>query len=123
MHLIDLQLILMICPPILSILIYYVGRYVFKHKRRAFHFTISWTTLLYIVAVTILIDTNFSINLYGIIPIVLLVQLSIILIIQWKNRTEVILSNGLKLLWRFNFLIFIPLYIGLIVYLLIKHFL
>lgn len=116
------KLILMICPPIISIVIYYISKFIFKHKRRSFHLMISLTTIFYVFATVIFIEDVFSIELYGIIPIVLLVMLSIILILQWKNRTEVILKNGLKVLWRLNFLIFIPLYCGFVIYLLVTNF-
>lgn len=118
----EIILLLVISPPIISIIAYYMNKLFFKHKRRAFHFTISWTTIFYIIAVIVLIDYIFSFNLTGIMSVILLVILSIILIIQWKTRTEVILSNGLKLLWRFSFLIFIPIYIGLMMYTAFLHF-
>lgn len=122
MELSNIRLILIFCPIIVSILIYYVSKFLFKHERRAFHFTVSWTTIFYIIAVVILIQYMFSIDLTGIVSIILLMTISIILIVQWKTRTEVILKNGLKLLWRFSFLIFIPSYIGLIIYYVLKNF-
>lgn len=122
MDFVNLKLILIFCPLIISIIIYYLSKLFLKHSRRTFHFMISWTTIFYVVAVTLLLQDMFSINLIGTMPILLLIILSIILIIQWRTRTEVVLKNGLKLLWRFSFLIFTPVYIGLVVYQMIMHF-
>lgn len=122
MELVNLRLIFIFSPPIISMIVYYLSKYVVKHKRRAFHITIAWTTFLYIIIVTFLLEEMFPINFIGTMPIGLLVLLSIILIVQWRMRTEVILKNGLKILWRLTFLIFVPIYISLIVYQIVKEF-
>lgn len=112
----NLRLILIICPFIVSVIVYYLSKLLVKHKRRAFHIMIAFTTIFYIIAVTLLLEGIFNINLIGIVPIVLLLTLSAILIVHWKTRTDVVLRNGLKILWRISFLIFVPLYICLIIY-------
>lgn len=122
MELINLRLVAMISPPFISFFVYYLSKLIVKHKRRAFHIMIAWTTIFYIVVASWLLEEIISYNVIGMTPVVLLLLLSIILIIQWRIRTEVVLRNGLKILWRLLFLIFIPIYFCLLIYQLIIEF-
>ncbi|MFA1818669.1 DUF3397 family protein [Virgibacillus oceani] len=103
-------------PVIATWLIYFILIKWNWPKLKAFHQSVNWTTLLYIIAVSILVWLNFHVNLTGPIVIFFLSALAIIIFIQWKLNMEVLLLKALKLLWRFLFLLFASLYICLLIF-------
>jgi len=103
-------------PVFATWLVYFVFVKWHRPKLKAFHQAVNWTTLLYIIAVSILIWLNFHINLTGVIIIFFLIALAIIIFMQWKMNEEVLLSKALKLLWRFFFLLFAFLYVCLLIF-------
>jgi len=103
-------------PVFATWLVYFIIAKWNRPKLKAFHQAVNWTTLLYIIAVSILIWLNFHINLTGIIIIFFLSALAIIIFMQWKMNEEVLLSKALKLLWRFFFLVFAFLYVCLLIF-------
>lgn len=82
-------------------------------KLKAFHQAVNWTTLLYIIAVLLLIWVIFGVNLIGVFIIFFFAALAIIIFMQWKMNMEVLFSKALKLLWRISFLLFAFIYICL----------
>ncbi|PAV29905.1 hypothetical protein CIL05_08480 [Virgibacillus profundi] len=87
----------------------------FKHgKLRAFHQAVNWTTILYIIAVTILLTIIFEKQFIGITLVFLLSILTVIIIFQWKMNTEILFKKAIKVFWRFSFLIFFVIYICLL---------
>lgn len=101
--------------PILATLIMYrlaVKRY--THPLRAIHFAVNWTTILYIIADLVLIAIIFERQIVGIVFVILICALAIIVIMQWKKKTEIDFVKAFKLVWRVCFLVFLLLYIFLI---------
>lgn len=113
--------LLLMIPPISTVLVYYVSVFFFRHRWKAIHFSVQGTALFYVIAVTLLLEKLFGYNFIGIILIILISVLAVILIIQWKSKTEVILRNGLKIVARISFLVFALLYILLISYEIIQY--
>lgn len=103
-------------PIIATLLLYWLSEKIFKHKLKAVHFAVNWTTLLYIIADLILLFILFEWQLTGIVITILLGLLAIIMIIQWKTNTDVQFLKAFKLLWRICFLFFALLYICLVLF-------
>lgn len=104
-----------ITVPILATwIVYKISFKLFGHKWKAIHFSVNWTTILYMIAVLILLSNIFDQQLIGVILVLLLSTLAVIIILQWRTRTEVVLPKALKTLWRLCFLIFLILYICLL---------
>jgi|SRR5690625_375335 len=112
----NLPFILIVIPIFLTFTFYQIMYLISKQRWKAIHFSVQASTIFYIAAVVVLLDKWIEQPLTGYILIGLILTLSIILIIQWKIHTEVILRNGLKLLARISFLIFFIAYIILISY-------
>ncbi|HLR53490.1 MAG TPA: DUF3397 family protein [Pseudogracilibacillus sp.] len=108
--------ILIIVPVFSTILLYRLHKKIKKSSWKAFHFSSQVSSLFYIAAVTSLLYVLFEMNVIGKILILFLIILSIILILQWKQDTEVSFLKAMKLLLRISFLSFGLLYVLLIVY-------
>lgn len=103
-------------PFIPTIIVYKVSDKIVKHKLRALHIAINWTTILYIFATIRILNMMFDQQFIGIVIGLILVLLAIIIIWQWKIKTEVLLNKALKILWRLCFIIFLFAYLILVVY-------
>src|SRR5690625_262119 len=114
--------ILISIPIMMSMFIYFLGVHFSKNKWKAIHKSTQWSAVFYIIAVALLLKHLFTFSFLGYILIFLITLLSTILIIQWKKDTEVILLDGLRVMWRSSFLIFFILYLGLITYKLIQFY-
>lgn len=108
--------ILIIVPVFSTILLYRLHKKIKKSSWKAFHFSSQVSSLFYIAAVSSLLYVLFEMNVIGKILILFLIILSIILILQWKQDTEVSFLKAMKLLLRISFLSFGLLYVLLIVY-------
>jgi len=82
---------------------------------------VQWTAIFYIVADIILIKMILNVQVIGYTLIIIILILAFIIVAQWKKENEVSLIKGLRLMWRINFLLFVTLYIGLLVYELIIY--
>lgn len=102
-------------PFLPTIFVYKISKKVFHHKLRALHSAINWTTILYILATTKMLNNIFEQQMIGIIIGLILLFLAIIIIWQWKTRTEVLFYKALKILWRLCFLIFLLTYTIMVV--------
>ena len=101
-------------PFLASLLVYLVSMVLDRNKLKAIHRLVNWTTLLYIIAVTIMLSIIFSLSFIGIVLILLLAILTIIIFIQWKTKGDVEITRAVKLLWRISFLLFFMLYSSLL---------
>lgn len=101
-------------PIVATWIVYKISLKLFGHKWRAIHIAVNWTTILYMIAVLILLSNMFDQQFIGIMLVLLLSMLGGIIILQWRMSTEVVLSKALKTLWRLCFLIFLFLYICLL---------
>lgn len=107
-------------PFVMTFLVYYFSKRTFGNQWRAIHTAVQWTAIFYIIAVAILLKMMLQQSVFGYMLILLIVILAIILIFQWKHQAEVILKDGLRLLWRVSFLLFSITYSGLLIYVLVR---
>lgn len=108
--------------PIIASFLVYIGSMIHKrNKLKAIHRVVNWTTLFYIIAVTIMLAVIFERSFVGFVMIFLLILLSVIIFIQWKAKRDVQFVKAAKLLWRISFLLFFFLYGCLIVLGIIKQ--
>ncbi|UJL47844.1 DUF3397 domain-containing protein [Virgibacillus sp. NKC19-16] len=104
-----------ITVPILATwIVYKISLRLYDHQWKAIRISVNWTTILYMIAVLILLSDIFDQQFIGIMLVLLLSMLAGIIILQWKARTEVVLTKAFKTLWRLCFLIFLFLYICLV---------
>jgi len=109
-------------PIFATLVVHFFAKKVFRTKRRAIFIAINWTTILYIVAVHLLIKIIFGIQVESITLILILLSLSAVHIFQWNTGREVSFIRAFKVVWRFCFLLFFVLYILLLVIGLIQQF-
>ncbi|MFB4167600.1 DUF3397 domain-containing protein [Virgibacillus sp. JSM 102003] len=106
---------LIVTAPILATwVVYLISVKMYRHKWKAIHNTVNWTTLLYIIAVGTLVKEIFGISFFGIILVILISIYTIIVVAHWKIYTEVIFTKAFKMFWRICFLLFFILYICLV---------
>jgi len=103
-------------PILITILTYYSLKFMYQNPHKAFLVAVNWTTIIYIIAVNTLLTYLFEGAFIGYIIVFLLCMLTIIIVLQWKNNTEINYQKALKLLWRLSFLSFFVLYISLVLY-------
>ncbi|MEI3597024.1 MULTISPECIES: DUF3397 domain-containing protein [unclassified Oceanobacillus] len=108
-------------PLLASFLVYIIRMIRERNKLKAFHAAVNWTTLLYIIAVTIMLGIVFDRSFVGIVLIFLLLSLSLIVFIQWRMGQDVQIKKAAKLLWRISFLLFFLLYGCLMIVGIIKY--
>lgn len=115
-YLIYLIAIVITLPIIATWFVYVMSKKIYKQTWKAVHTAVNWTTIFYIIAVIMILLMFFNKSFIGIISIFLMIMLSIIVIVQWKLKTEVILRHGLKILWRVSFLVFSFSYTFLVIF-------
>jgi hypothetical protein len=98
-------------PILMSVLTYYSLKLIYQNPIKAFQKAISWTTIIYILAVNTMFSYLFGRSYLGYIIVLMLCVLTIVIVLQWKNNVEINYQKALKLLWRISFLIFFVLYI------------
>lgn len=118
----DIVRIIIILPIFTTLILYYLMKRISRHSWKAIHFATQWSALLYVVAVSLLLEKRIEMATFGFFVIAILIFLSIHLVMQWKKDTEVYLFKGLKVVLRFCFLLFSFLYIILICYEIIELF-
>lgn len=97
-------------------IIYKIGNKVVRQKSRALHIAVNWTTILYILSTIMMLHIIFEQHFIGIIFGLILSILAIIIIWQWKTKTEILFSKAIKILWRLCFIIFLVTYFILVFY-------
>lgn len=110
------EVIFYLIPFILTYLIYRFSYQKQGVKKRAIHQMITFSTLFYIIGTLLIFHSMFGSYFIGYILIGFLLLLGIVLIIQWKYYNEVILLKGVKIVWRFFFIIFLASYLILIIF-------
>lgn len=115
-----IPIILISIPTLLTILFYLLHFHFVQKKWKAVHFSVQYSAVFYIIADILLLEILFSTYFIGFALIMLISMLAMILIVQWKQNTEVILKNGLTILWRISFLIFSLGYCVLVIYQLVS---
>lgn len=102
-------------PIFATLFIYIISNKIVRHKRKAFHIAINWTTLLYIISTTELLFVIFTKYYIGIIIGIILLILIIVILYQWKTKTEIVFGKAVKVSWRIYFLLFSISYVLLLV--------
>ncbi|SFB18813.1 Protein of unknown function [Lentibacillus halodurans] len=108
-------------PILATIVVYLAGVKVFRHKWKAVHTAVNWTTFLYIIAVGTMLKIMFGNSFSGIILAILLAMFAVIATVQWKMYTEVVFAKVFKVFWRVCFLLFLLLYCLLVLTGIVLH--
>lgn len=98
-------------PIVVTVVLYYICKKIYRHPKKALHVSIAYSTLFYIVSVMIMLNQIFESSYSGIIVIFLLVTLMSFVLLQWKLTEEIIFKRAWKLFWRSMFLVFLVAYI------------
>lgn len=115
-----LPTILIVIPILGTLLLYKLIHLFTRSTWKAVHIAVDSSAILYVLAVVTLLQSIIGKSVIGYVIIGLLLTLAIILVIQWRNKTEVILKNGLIFLLRLSFLVFSIGYVSLLIYLLVQ---
>lgn len=110
------EVIFYLIPFVLTYFIYRFSYHKQGNKQKAIYKTITLSTLFFIIGTLLIIHSMFGSYFIGYILIGFLLLLGFILILQWKYYNEVILLKGIKIVWRFSFLIFLASYLILIIF-------
>jgi len=108
-------------PLVATLLVYFAAANVHNNKLKAIHTSVNWTTILYIIAVSLILHNLLGRSFIGWMVVFFIGALSVIIIIQWKSRTEVEFGKALRIVWRFSFLLFLMLYLVLFLVGVLKH--
>lgn len=112
----NLIIILILSPIFTTYLIYFFILKISKKKWKAIHISVQMSVVLYVIAVILIVNHLFHVNMTSYVIIFHLFLLAIILIKQRYSQTEIILYDGIRLLLRLSFLIFSVSYILLTIY-------
>lgn len=102
--------LLITVPIITTISVYMICKRIVHYNLKAVHIAINWTTCFYIISSLILLKIILGRPFTGIIIGILLSVLTIIIIYQWRTKTEIVFTRAVKILWRICFLSFFILY-------------
>src|SRR5699024_11615424 len=105
------EVIFYLIPFVLTYFIYRFSYHKQSNKQKAIYKTITLSTLFFIIGTLLIIHSMVGSYFIGYILIGFLLLLGFILILQWKYYNEVILLKGVKIVWRFSFLIFLASYL------------
>src|SRR5699024_3778132 len=107
----SLQIIIAL-PIFMTIIFYQIHYWINKKQWLAIHFSTQASSMFYLIAVSIIVDTWLPFRSIGYILISILLILSILVIMQWKKDTEIKIKHAFKILLRilFLFLSLISLY-------------
>src|SRR5690625_3462419 len=86
-------------PMLATWIFYYMGKKIYRHQWKAIHLSVNWTTLLYIISTFFILKIIFDQYFIGTGLILLIVILALIIIIQWKTKTEILFVRAIKQLW------------------------
>lgn len=96
--------------------VYFIGKLMTKNSRKSVHFAFDFSTVLFIFSVHFLLKTIWGNSFFWLIILVLIVTAMVFVIVHWKVKEEINLKKVMKGFWRFNFLLFSLVYIGLTLY-------
>jgi len=110
----SLQIIIAL-PIFMTIIFYQIHYWINKKQWLAIHFSTQASSMFYLIAVSIMVDTWLPFRSIGYILISILLILSILVIMQWKKDTEIKIKHAFKILLRILFLFFFIAYITLLI--------
>lgn len=101
-------------PILATYIVFWISKKVYRHQWKAIHLAVNWTTILYIFSTFIILKIIYNQYYLSYILVLLISILALIIIIQWKTKTEIIFMRAIKQLWRVCFLLFSASYFILI---------
>lgn len=109
------SLLLYAIPFFIPLIIYLVAHGLFK-KKTSFLITIHLSTLINIILIMYLFQELVDQTLIAYILIFLILLIAFILIVQWKNKNEVLLIKAIRIALRMMFLISYVTYLGQVLF-------
>lgn len=110
----SLQIIIAL-PIFMTIILYQIHYWIKKKRWLAIHFSTQVSSVFYVVAVSVMVDSWLPFRSIGYILIGILLILSTLVIMQWKKDTEINIKHAFKILLRILFLFFSIAYITLLI--------
>lgn len=105
-----------VAPLISYIVAFIICKKITKKHRRSVRFAIDFSTIFFIFSVHYLAVTIWEKSFFWYIIIFVLCAGMIFTIYHWKVDQEVVFSKVFRGFWRLNFLVFLFVYLGLMVY-------
>ncbi|WP_066318140.1 DUF3397 domain-containing protein [Bacillus sp. FJAT-29814] len=96
--------------------VFIIGKLVTKNTRRSVHYALDYSTVFFIFSVHFLLKTIWGNSLFWLIILILILTAMVFVIVHWKVKQDINLKKVMKGFWRFNFLLFSLVYIGLTIY-------
>ncbi|WP_026674385.1 DUF3397 domain-containing protein [Alkalihalobacterium bogoriense] len=93
--------------------IYIISVKLTKDKRKSIKWASDYSTFLFIVAVYFIMLYTWNQSFIWLILIIILVTAIFFTILHWKTTSDINVGKLMKGIWRFNFLLFLFLYIVL----------
>ncbi|WP_440895191.1 DUF3397 domain-containing protein [Amphibacillus sp. Q70] len=94
------------CPIIVTLIVYYILKYIFANRKKAIHKSMEYTAILYLISTILIVHESFDMNWLGNLAIFLLVVFLLFIIIQWKLTNDIRIKRIWQLYLRFIFLTF-----------------
>lgn len=107
---------LIVFPFVFTGLVYYLNKILGVHPLKAFHRSMAWSTIFYILAVLQMLSLYFERLFIGVMICLFLLTLSVTMIVQHRQGADIYLKTASRLAWRICFLLFMVLYIILVMY-------
>lgn len=96
--------------------VFIIGKLVTKNTRRSVHYALDYSTVFFIFSVHFLLKTIWGNSFFWLIILILILTAMVFVIVHWKVKQDIDLKKVMKGFWRFNFLLFSLVYIGLTIY-------
>lgn len=101
-------------PLAATILIYGVSKAIQGNPWKAVHHSVNWSTMLYLIAVPLLLKMIAGYSLIGPMVLVILLIMATLIIYQWKYSQDINFIKAVKILWKILFLLLLIAYILLV---------
>ncbi|WP_102347038.1 DUF3397 domain-containing protein [Bacillus sp. Marseille-P3661] len=102
-------------PILVILLVYWITYALTKSKKRAFHLSLDYSTLIFILAVHYLLLIILERSFLWVIFLVLITIGMLFVFLQWKFNDEIVFKKVWKGFWRLNFLLFSLSYVCLVI--------
>ena len=111
-------------PILITFIVFRLSRFLSISQKKSIHIAVNYTTILYIISISVIwyLLSISNIFLYTIITLLLLFIIAVF--ICWKKYTDLLLATVLKYFWRMTFLFFflahlVSLIVGIVSYMMI----
>lgn len=106
--------LLITVPFVPMLILYFITETITGYQQKAVHVAVNWTTFLYIVSSLTMFYIIFGQTFIGVFLIIFLLLFTLLVVAQWRMRTEINFVRTFKIFWRFCFIAFFMLYIVLV---------